>query len=148
MTHDARRKAFSEIADLRKRVSTEADVANARKIVTSAFAALSTLVFLRNIPVHVPILLALLLSSFVGYGLCRWLYDRWVKPTSWREQLDQALSDYEPLDVAAFKALQEDTAETGRLRYKAFARWQESEQIALKGDSGITADRWNFVRQH
>lgn len=147
MTYEARRKAFNEITDLKRLSSKQADVDYARKVVISVLIGLATLIALRNLPVHVPFLIALLLSCLAGYWFALWQYDRWVRPKSWRMQLDQALTRYEPADLVAFTALQEDTRQLSRLRDEAFEQWKDMEQVALSHQSGITAGEWHFAQQ-
>ncbi|KZC32543.1 hypothetical protein RhoFW510R10_11540 [Rhodanobacter sp. FW510-R10] len=80
----------------------------------------------------------------IGYlpllaGLVTWAYLlRWgAYPTSWTTLIDQELAAYDPVDVRAYRNLQQRTREAGHLDLDEVSVWRAVEWGAL----GLASDR-------
>lgn len=148
MIYEERKAAFDEIYRLaRKMLEPEDDT---RRQSTTALCCCGTIVLfvvLRCLPVNAPFYIEFPAAFLISVGLVKWRFLNRTPSKTNVEKLDDALSQYEPINQGAFRSLQNDTAESGRLRIDAFRRWREEEKKALKKESGFTATRWNFASQ-
>ncbi len=146
MVYEERKAAFDQIHALSSRmIEAEYGRPPSAKLVLFCCSTLVFFVSIRLLPLRAPLYFAFAIAVLISAGLIKGGYLLRGPSRTNAEQLDDALSRYEPVDREAFRSLQLDTLETGRLRIAALRQWREKESKALAGESGFTATKWNFA---
>lgn len=78
----------------------------------------------------------------VGFGAALWIALTSKLPNSWSGVLINALAEYDPLDVEAYRDLQHRTRVTGSVDYMYLAAWCHRERAALERAAGLRSSRW------
>lgn len=145
MIYEERKAAFDEIHVLSLKM-TEPENGNRRQSRVSLFCVSTIVLYVIVAGLgHAPFYLAFAAAVLISAGLFKGasLYKPSSKTNA--EMLDDALSRYEAVNRDAFRSLQQDTLESGRLRTAALRHWHEEESKALTKESGFTATNWNFA---
>jgi len=77
----------------------------------------------------------------VGFGAALWIVLTSKLPNSWSGVLINALAEYDPLDVQAYRDLQHRTRVTGSLDYMYLAEWCHRERAALEDAARLRSPR-------
>ena len=66
------------------------------------------------------------------------------RPTTWRESIDRALTEWVPFDKMAYRSLQQETKELGYLDNRKLRLWVLSEREAIKIAAGYAKGPYEF----